>query len=68
MLLINPVLGSLSDVTGRRPAILLSLALSCVPALVFVCLVRIPTMHPLWYYVRVFLAPYSATQQTPHSQ
>lgn len=52
LLLLNPVLGSWSDRHGRRRVILFSLAVSIVPAIVFLVLLQDPTMHPAWYYVR----------------
>jgi MFS family permease len=51
LLLVNPVVGSISDIHGRKPFILLALALSCVPAFVFYVIVRKPEMNPVWYYV-----------------
>lgn len=51
-LFFNPVLGSKSDSMGRRPVILLSLFLSLLPSLSFLALVKIPTMSPIFYYVR----------------
>jgi DHA1 family tetracycline resistance protein-like MFS transporter len=48
--LLNPVLGSLSDTQGRKPILLLSLALSVLPAAVLVVMVQTPTLPPFWYY------------------
>lgn len=47
----NPTVGAYSDKNGRRPILLLSLMLSCVPAITFVLLVSFPRMQPFWYYV-----------------
>jgi DHA1 family tetracycline resistance protein-like MFS transporter len=48
--LLNPVLGSLSDAHGRKPVILLSLAVSALPAAVLVALIQTPALRPVWYY------------------
>jgi MFS family permease len=48
----NPWIGTYSDVHGRRPVLLFSLSLSCLPAVMFCLLVHIPTLPPVWYYVR----------------
>jgi DHA1 family tetracycline resistance protein-like MFS transporter len=50
MLISNPVVGSISDTRGRRPVIILSLALQCIPSSVFVLLQHCPRMHPIFFY------------------
>jgi DHA1 family tetracycline resistance protein-like MFS transporter len=50
MLISNPVVGSISDTRGRRPVIILSLALQCIPSSVFVLLQHCPRMHPMFFY------------------
>jgi DHA1 family tetracycline resistance protein-like MFS transporter len=50
-LVCNPVLGSISDVQGRRYMVLASLVLTCIPALVFMLLQKVPTLDPFWFYV-----------------
>jgi DHA1 family tetracycline resistance protein-like MFS transporter len=47
---LNPVLGSASDARGRRPVLLLSLAVSALPAAALVAMVQIPALRPFWYY------------------
>lgn len=47
----NPVVGSHSDEGGRQPMILASLAVLCIPAVVFLQLLLRPNMDPLWYYL-----------------
>lgn len=44
-------MGSVSDAHGRRGMILLSLVLALIPSLVFLQLVRTPTLQPVWYYL-----------------
>jgi MFS family permease len=51
LLLVNPIVSSLSDVHGRKPVILLALTVSCIPAFVFYLLLLFPKMNPVWYYV-----------------
>lgn len=51
LLLVNPIISSLSDIHGRKPAILLALLLSCIPAFVFYLIIVRPEMSPAWYYV-----------------
>jgi hypothetical protein len=51
LLLVNPIVSSLSDVHGRKPVILLALTVSCIPAFVFFLLLLFPKMNPVWYYV-----------------
>jgi MFS family permease len=48
----NPLMGSYSDRHGRRPVLLFALGVSCVPAVMFCWLVQVPTLSPIWYYVR----------------
>jgi len=50
-LLFNPVVGSASDVRGRRIPILFSLVLYVVPALAFLLVLVVPTANPALYYV-----------------
>jgi len=59
-LVCNPVVGSLSDarsrylptfIAGRKPFLLASLFLSLLPCVVFVVLLAIPTMDPVWYFL-----------------
>ena len=54
LLLVNPIISSLSDIHGRKPAILLALILSCIPAFVFYVIIIRPDMYPAWYYVCVY--------------
>ena len=53
LLLVNPIISSLSDIHGRKSAILLALLLSCIPAFVFYLIIVRPDMNPVWYYVSV---------------
>jgi hypothetical protein len=46
----NPVMGSRSD-QGRRPILISALCLSCLPAIVFLFLVTMPTLHPFWFNI-----------------
>jgi hypothetical protein len=48
----HPLMGSYSDRHGRRPFLLFALGVSCVPAVIFYWLVQVPTLPPIWYYVR----------------
>jgi MFS family permease len=48
--LFNPVVGSQSDVQGRRPFLLASILLFCCPPAALVLMQRIPTLDPFWYY------------------
>lgn len=50
-LVCNPVVGSVSDVRGRKPLLLLALFLSTIPPTFFLVLLLIPTFNPDWYYV-----------------
>jgi MFS family permease len=50
-LVFNPLLGSISDVRGRRSILLLGLFLNCIPSAVFLVMLREPTFSPTWYYV-----------------
>lgn len=50
-LVCTPVIGSISDVRGRRQLILLGIFVSLVPALVFFVTQHVPTFDPFWYYV-----------------
>ena len=50
LVLSNPVWGRHSDSAGRRPVLLLSLVLQCLPALVFWMLQRQLHWHPRAYY------------------
>jgi MFS family permease len=59
LLLVNPIISSLSDIHGRKPAILLALILSCIPALVFYLIIVRPDMNPAWYYVSIDVADFS---------
>ena len=50
-LLLNPVVGFLSDAFGRKPAILASLLVVCFSQLIFLCTILFPKMNPMWYYL-----------------
>lgn len=49
-LALNPVIGSVSDLEGRRWLLIASLWLSILPAIAFVFLLRVATLDPFWYY------------------
>eukprot|EP00977_Amphora_coffeiformis_P029114 scaffold38855_cov191-Amphora_coffeaeformis.AAC.1 len=49
-LFLTPVVASISDVRGRKRMILASIMCNGLPPLLFLCMVKIPTFHPLWYY------------------
>jgi len=50
-LFFNPVVGSRSDQTGRRPMILASLFVLLLPQVSFLALIAFPKFHPIWYYL-----------------
>ena len=54
--LFNPVIGKVSDDFGRRPAILLSLALYFVCSLVFWYFLCHEAVDPLWFFISQSLA------------
>jgi MFS family permease len=58
LLLVSPIISSLSDIHGRKPAILLALIVSCIPAFVFYLIVVRPDMNPAWYYVSDVIEDY----------
>lgn len=47
----NPIVGSLSDVHGRKIPIVLGLFLATLPPLVLVIMQIIPSLQPIWYYL-----------------
>ena len=49
-LIFNPLCGSYSDISGRRPVLLLSLFLSLLPCISFLVLLKTPGMNPIVYY------------------
>lgn len=53
-LIFCPVVGAASDFHGRRPCILLGLSLSCIPAVMYLVVLLVPTLDPVWYYVSLF--------------
>jgi DHA1 family tetracycline resistance protein-like MFS transporter len=50
-LLFNPVVGSLSDVHGRRLLLSASIFLCTLPPMVLLLMQKIPSMDPMWYYL-----------------
>ncbi len=46
----NPVVGSQSDVVGRRNFLLVSILLFCCPPVALVLMQSISTLNPWWYY------------------
>lgn len=55
-LILNPVVGSSSDVRGRRRVIVISMILLSLGPAVFVVLQLIPSMNPFWYYVALSIS------------
>lgn len=47
----NALVGSFSDLHGRRPMILATLFIQILPVMAFVILMMLPHMHPMWYYL-----------------
>jgi DHA1 family tetracycline resistance protein-like MFS transporter len=50
-LFFNPVVGSLSDVHGRRGMLIFGIILSTLSPMVLVLMLIIPTIDPFWFYV-----------------
>jgi MFS family permease len=50
-LVFNPVVGSLSDVYGRRLLLATSIFLCTLPPLVLLLMQKISSMDPVWYYL-----------------
>ncbi|KAL7572496.1 hypothetical protein ACA910_000322 [Epithemia clementina (nom. ined.)] len=55
-LLVNPVVGSWSDVLGRRIPIMMSFLVGSLSAFLFFCTIVTPRMDPIWYYLSFSLA------------
>ena len=50
-LFFNPVMGSISDLHGRRMVLTVSIFLCTLAPIVLVVLQIMPKLHPLWYYL-----------------